>query len=110
MASLKVTPSHRVMVQRGTSPQTMPARGLRLGDLVYCSGGTLQPLVDIRQSSKEVSVVMVTFEPDEAVEAFYPTQPSILSKGHGHPKTTRRSKRRSNTDLASIPETDDGFR
>ena len=42
-AHLKVTPSHSVMVQRGPSPQTIPAGSLHEGDHVYCGNQVLQP-------------------------------------------------------------------
>merc|ERR1719198_122906 len=87
---LTVTPSHRVMVQRGTIPQTMPAGDLREGDPVYCSGGRLAPLTSVRIINVETEVVEISFRPDEPVEAFLP---SILSKGYGWSKTTRRSRR-----------------
>lgn len=105
-AFLSVTPSHRVMVQRGTDPQTMPAGFLRVGDTVYCSGGRLAELVHVGRRQEECEVVDVVFRPDEPVEAFFP---SILSKGHGWPRTTRRSRRSIPEDRLSLPDTLDSW-
>jgi len=119
LAALKVTASHRVMVQRGrdaqSSPQTIPAGHLREGDPVYCSGGVILPITQIIDSREEASVVQINFHPDSPVEAFYPPQPSILSKGHGHPRTRRTQRRATGAaafDMESVAEsfyTDDGF-
>ncbi|CAK0826496.1 unnamed protein product [Prorocentrum cordatum] len=114
-AGLKVSKCHRVMVQRGSSPQTIPAGNLRFGDPVYISGDKVEKLIDVRNVLEWVELVSVTFEPDETVEAFHPAPASILSKGHGFPKTSRRSTRRStrrgtSADVrSSIPDTDDGW-
>jgi len=119
---LMVTASHRVMIQRGRFEQTIPAGSLQQGDHVHCSGGRLEELVSVRAVTEEVEVIEVRFHPDEPVEAFCP---AILSKGHGWPRTTRRSKcRRRNSDEeisitniqenhdadnVSIPDTEDSW-
>lgn len=108
-AVLVVTDSHRVMVQRGSLPQTIPAGHLCEGDIVYCSKGKLEQLMEVNKYSQYGEVVEVTFRPDQPVEALFP---SILSKGHGWPKTTRRSRRKGDggaEDLGSIPDTEDSF-
>eukprot|EP00928_Gymnodinium_smaydae_P075526 TRINITY_DN58551_c0_g1_i1.p1 TRINITY_DN58551_c0_g1~~TRINITY_DN58551_c0_g1_i1.p1 ORF type:complete len:370 (+),score=14.13 TRINITY_DN58551_c0_g1_i1:209-1318(+) len=108
-ALLTVTPKHRIMVQRGIAPQTIPADSLRQGDRVYCSGGRFEELVSVRNVEGEHEVVEVMFRPDLPVEVFFP---SILSKGHGWPKTTRRSSRLAGRaeDQFSIPATEDSWR
>jgi len=108
-AVLTVTDSHRVMVQRGSTPQTIPAGHLREGDHVLCSKGKVEQLVEIKKYNQHGEVVEVTFRPDRPVEAL---SPAVLSKGHGWPKTTRRSRRKVDgvaEDLGSIPDTEDSF-
>jgi len=110
-AGLKVSECHRVMVQRGLSPQTIPAGHLQFGDSVYISGDKVEKLINVRKLLEWVELVSINFEPDETVEAFHPPPVSILSKGHGLPKTSRRSTRRcKSADVSStIPDTDDGW-
>lgn len=108
---LTVTASHRIMVQRGSTPQTMPACHLSEGDHVYCSGEKLQQLIEVKTYSHDLEVVEITFKPDEPVEALCP---AILSKGHGWAKTTRRSSGRKRQDameddIYSVPATDDSY-
>lgn len=107
-AALTVTRSHRVVIQRGLLQQTIPAGHLRVGDHVYCSSNRLEQLVSVTTRPCLDEVVEVMFRPDEPVEVFFP---SILSKGHGWPKTTRRSRQSASlmNDFNSIPDTENSF-
>lgn len=107
---LKVTADHRVLVKRGPKSQTIAAHSLRSGDTVFSSKAETVVLREVRRVRDEVATVEITFFPDEAVAAFEPPPPAILSKGHGWPKTTRRSKRRGReADRLSIPDTENSY-
>ena len=111
-ANLKVTPSHRVLVRRGPQVQTILAGALKPGDQVLCSNQKLEPLIKIQRMMEQVEIVDMTFSPDLPIAAYSAPPPAILSKGHGWPKTTRRTLHRRNEleDKTSMPDTEDSFR
>jgi len=108
-ASLMVTASHRVRVQKGTQWQTQPAGTLAAGDDVAVGGGCAEALVEVRRLRAHVSVVAVVLRPDHPVEAFHPPGGTILSHGHGWCRTRRgQSRRPNNAGTFSTLGTDEG--
>lgn len=109
-AALTVTISHRVMVQKGDKWQTQPAGSLHPGDHVVVGGRRrVEELTEARKFTACESVVDIEFCPDKPVEAF-PPPPSdtILSKGHGWPRTRRgRNRPCESGDTCSVRTDDD---
>merc|ERR1712096_69348 len=79
-ASLTVTGSHRVMVQRNGAQETAYAEDLKSGDSVLCVGA-VRELDVVRKFTMNTEVVEIVFDPDDAVEAFLLPPNTILTKG-----------------------------
>mmetsp|Transcript_153966 Transcript_153966/g.493624 ORF Transcript_153966/g.493624 Transcript_153966/m.493624 type:complete len:1296 (-) Transcript_153966:324-4211(-) len=87
-ADLTVTWSHRVMVEQSGRAEAVPAKELKVGDLILCGDGTenhAQVLESVEAVELHTDVVEICFHPDEAVEAFLPPGFTILTKGRESP-------------------------
>jgi len=87
-ANLTVTWSHRVMVEQSGRAEAVPAKRLKVGDLILCGGGiekNAQVLESVEAMELHTDVVEICFHPDEAVEAFLPPGFTILTKGQERP-------------------------
>merc|ERR1740123_2162694 len=87
-ATLLVTASHRVMVQRGKYPQPVPAASLGLGQHVLCRRG-LQQLIGVEVFTSRVCAYKITFSPDKPVESINLPSDAILTRGHAGPRKRR---------------------
>jgi len=107
-ATLTVTASHRIMVQRRSGPQTVMAGALEKGDDVMIANDQAEPLLEVAPFTESVGVIELSFFLDEPIEAFEPLHPAILSKGHGYPKTRRGPRKKSSNAVEhdSIPDTE----
>jgi hypothetical protein len=105
-ASLRITDSHRVMVQRNGQQETANAEVLQEGDEVLCLGGA-HKLDVVRKYRRCIRVVEIIFDPDDPVEAFLLPPTTILTKGQLAAENRRDSGSSSTT--ASSGDADGGI-
>lgn len=117
-ASLLVTSSHRVMVQRGGQLVPAPASSVRVRDDIFCryqstTGAMIegtQAVTQIKSFIDTTEVIQISFRPNLSVQAINIPE-VILPRGHSGIKTRRsgmehRGRRERE---ASIPETFSSF-
>merc|ERR1712157_495066 len=110
MGFLRMTATHRVVVQRGGRQEPAPAKDLREGEDIVCRLGVMRLSAKPTVMGEDVMAFELGFEPNLAVETFpgVPTN-AVLTMGSRAPKRRRGQNAASSCDTASIPATDDGF-
>jgi len=107
---LRVTASHRVLVQRGKKHEPAPAKDLRAGEDIVCRLGVRRLVAEPVVTQEDVEAFELTFKPNLAVDTF-PGVPgnAILTMGSRPTRCRRRRSAMPDPDTLSIPPTDDGF-
>ena len=107
---LRMTASHRVMVQRGGRNQAAPAKTLRAGEHVVCRFGVLSLAAKPVLTEEDIPAIELVFDPNVAIETFAGVPENAVLTMGSRPKKRRRAHTETNdTDMASMPATDDGF-
>lgn len=105
---LRMTASHRVVVQRGGQHVPAPARSLRAGDDIVSRFGIRQLGTPPALTREDAVAFEIFFNPNLPIETFGVSN-AILTMG-SRPRRPRRGRRaRLDNDRNSIPPTDDGF-
>jgi len=108
---LRMTASHRVVVQRGGQHEPAPAKDLRAGEDIVCSLGVSRLSTKPEVSEENVNAFELVFEPNLPIETF-PGIPQNCVLTMGSRRKKQRRGRSLTSDLNSvldIPPTDDGF-
>jgi len=107
---LRMTASHRVIVQRGSRQEPAPAKDLRGGEDVVCQFGILRlPTMPV-MTEENIPAIELLFSPNLPVETFPPApENAVLTMGSRPPKRRRRHHVAGDIDMMSMPATDDGF-
>lgn len=107
---LRMTASHRVMVQRGKQQEPAPAKDLRAGEDVVRRFGTFSlPTMPV-VTEEDIPAIELIFKPNLLVETFpAPSENAVLTMGNRPPKRRRGRHVAGDIDMLSIPATDDGF-
>ena len=69
-SSVPLTTNHRIVVPRGGSQQTIPARHLGLGDDVLCADG-VQILTGVEHFYGDDDIYEIVLEPDANMGTFF---------------------------------------
>jgi len=107
---LRMTASHRVVVQRGNKHEPAPAKNLRAGEDIVCRLGVRRLVAEPVVTEEDVEAFELIFKPNLAVETF-PGVPgnAVLTMGSRPTKCRSRRSAMPELDTLSIPPTDDGF-
>lgn len=107
-ASLRMTASHRVVVQRGGQHVPAPASSLRAGDDIVSRLGIRRLATAPILTNEDVIAFEIVFNPNLPVETF-DSNNAILTMGSRPPRHRRGRRAGWDSDRVSIPPTDDGF-
>lgn len=108
-ASLRMTESHRVMVQRRGRCEPAPANSLRMGEHVVCRLGVLQLAAWPESTTENVAAFEIAFRPNNLAVETFPSVPGNVILTMGSRPRNHHRQRRASRDSESVPPTDDGF-
>jgi len=108
--ALRMTASHRVMIQRGSQQEPAPAKDLRAGEDVVRRFGIFRLPTAPVVTEEDTHAIEIIFKPNLPVETFPAIcENAVLTMGSRPPKRRRGCHAAGDIDMLSIPPTDDGF-